>query len=115
MSRHYRTAQSSFDSQFSVSFCPLMLSDTKRAEILLRAGEILALRNEMSEVFFQNMLAWQDMSKFEAHKHFTALLNDRLSSHYLKMAITPPEGRLAVWLRQRTRYYPVDYVVYSSG
>ena len=88
MSRHYWTAQSKFDSQFSVSFCPLFLSDTKRAEILRRADEIRALRNEMSEIFFQNMLAWQDMSKFEAHKHFTSLFNDRLSSHYLKMAIT---------------------------
>ena len=28
------------------------------------------------------------MSKFEAHKYFIALFNDRLSSHYLKMAIT---------------------------
>jgi transposase len=64
-----------------------MLSDTKRAEIIHRAEEIRAVRNGISDVFFSNMLAFQDMSKFEAFNFFNPTFNTRLSSHYLKKAV----------------------------
>ena len=86
------------ESQFAVSFYPILLSDTKKAEILRRAEEIRAVRNEISELFFQHMLEFQDMSKFEAHKYFNPLFSDKLSGHYLKMAITD------VWQAYQNRF-----------
>ena len=64
-----------------------MLSDTKRAEIIHRSEEIRAVRNDISEVFFSDMLGFQDMTKFEAFNLFNPTFNTRLSSHYLKKAI----------------------------
>lgn len=64
-----------------------MLSDTKRAEIIHRAEEIRAVRNEISEVVFSDMLGFQDMTKFEAFNFFNPTFTTRLSSHYLKKAI----------------------------
>ena len=88
MSKQCWTLQDSFKSQYAVSFYPFMLSDTKFSEILHRAMEIRDVRNDISEVFFQNMLAFQDMKKFDAHNYFNPLFSSRLSSHYLKKAIT---------------------------
>lgn len=65
----------------------MLLSDTKRAEIIHRAEEIRTVRNDISEVFFSDMLGFQDMSKFEAFNFFNPTFNARLSSHYLKKAI----------------------------
>ena len=76
-----------YESQFSAAFYPMFLSDTKRAEIIHRAEEIRAVRNDISEVFFSDMLGFQDMSKFEAFNFFNHTFNTRLSSHYLKKAI----------------------------
>lgn len=76
-----------YESQFSAAFYPMFLSDTKRAEIIHRAEEIRAVRNDISEVFFSDMLGFQDMSKFEAFNFFNPTFNTRLSSHYLKKAI----------------------------
>ena len=87
MSKHCWTLKDRFESQFSAAFYPIMLSDTKRAEIIHRAEEIRAVRNDISEVFFSDMLGFQDMSKFEAFNFFNPTFNTRLSSHYLKKAI----------------------------
>lgn len=87
MSKHCWTLSNRFESQFSAAFYPILLSDTKRAEIIHRAEEIRAVRNDISEVFFSDMLGFQDMSKFEAFNFFNPTFNTRLSSHYLKKAI----------------------------
>ena len=87
MSKHCWTLKDRFESQFSAAFYPMFLSDTKRAEIIHRAEEIRAVRNDISEVFFSDMLSFQDMSKFEAFNFFNPTFNTRLSSHYLKKAI----------------------------
>ena len=87
MSKHCWTLKDRFESQFSAAFYPIMLSDTKRAEIIHRAEEIRAVRNDISEVFFSDMLGFQDMTKFEAFNFFNPTFNTRLSSHYLKKAI----------------------------
>ena len=87
MSKHCWTLKYRYESQFSAAFYPIMLSDTKRAEIIHRAEEIRAVRNDISEVFFSDMLGFQDMSKFEAFNFFNPAFNTRLSSHYLKKAI----------------------------
>ena len=87
MSKHCWTLKDRFKSQFSAAFYPILLSDTKRAEIIHRAEEIRAVRNDISEVFFSDMLGFQDMSKFEAFNFFSPTFNTRLSSHYLKKAI----------------------------
>ena len=87
MSKHCWTLGNRFESQFSTAFYPIMLSDTKRAEIIHRAEEIRAVRNEISEVFFSDMLGFQDMTKFEAFNFFNPTFTDKLSSHYLKKAI----------------------------
>jgi len=87
MSKHCWTLKDRYESQFSAAFYPIMLSDTKRAEIIHRAEEIRAVRNDISEVFFSDMLGFQDMSKFEAFNFFNPTFNTRLSSHYLKKAI----------------------------
>lgn len=87
MSKHCWTLGNRFESQFSTAFYPIMLSDTKRAEIIHRAEEIRAVRNEISEVFFSDMLGFQDMTKFEALNFFNPTFTDKLSSHYLKKAI----------------------------
>lgn len=87
MSKHCWTLNDRYKSQFSAAFYPILLSDTKRAEILHRAEEIRAVRNDISEVFFSDMLGFQDMSKFEAFNFFNPTFNTRLSSHYLKKAI----------------------------
>lgn len=87
MSKHCWTLKDRFESQFSAAFYPILLSDTKRAEIIHRAEEIRAVRNDISEVFFSDMLGFQDMRKFEAFKFFNPTFNTRLSSHYLKKAI----------------------------
>ena len=76
-----------FESQFSASFYPMQLSDTKRAEIIHRAEEIRSVRNDISEIFFSDMIGFQDMSKFEAFNFFNPTFSTRLSSHYLKKAI----------------------------
>lgn len=87
MSKHCWTLKNRYESQFSASFYPILLSDTKRTEIIHRAEEIRAVRNDISEVFFSDMLEFQDMSKFEAFNFFNPTFNTRLSSHYLKKAI----------------------------
>lgn len=87
MSKHCWTMKDRYESQFSAAFYPMFLSDTKRAEIIHRAEEIRSVRNDISEVFFSDMLGFQDMSKFEAFNFFNPTFNTRLSSHYLKKAI----------------------------
>ena len=87
MSKHCWAMKDRYNSQFSAAFYPILLSDTKRAEIIHRAEEIRAVRNDISEVFFSDMLGFQDMSKFEAFNFFNPTFNTRLSSHYLKKAI----------------------------
>ena len=87
MSKHCWTLKDRYESQFSAAFYPILLSDTKRAEIIHRAEEIRAVRNDISEIFFSDMLGFQDMSKFEAFNLFNPTFNTRLSSHYLKKAI----------------------------
>ena len=87
MSKHCWTLKDRYESQFSAAFYPIQLSDTKRAEIIHRAEEIRAVRNDISEVFFSDMLGLQDMSKFEAFNFFNPTFSTRLSSHYLKKAI----------------------------
>ena len=87
MSKHCWTLKDRFESQFSAAFYPILLSDTKRTEIIHRAEEIRAVRNDISEVFFSDMLGFQDMSKFDAFKYFNPIFNTRLCSHYLKKAI----------------------------
>ena len=87
MSKHCWTLNDRYESQFSAAFYPIQLSDTKRAEIIHRAEEIRAVRNDISEVFFSGMLGFQDMTKFEAFNLFNSTFNTRLSSHYLKKAI----------------------------
>ena len=87
MSKHCWTMKARYESQFSASFYPILLSDTKRAEIIRRAEEIRAVRNDISEVFFSDMLGFQDMTKFEAFNFFNPTFNTRLSSHYLKKSI----------------------------
>ena len=66
MSKHCWTLKDRYESQFSAAFYPMQLSDTKRAEIIHRAEEIRSVRNDISEVFFSDMLGFQDMTKFEA-------------------------------------------------
>lgn len=116
MSKHCWTLKDRYESQFSVSFYPILLSDTKRAEIIHRAEEIRAVRNEISEVFFSDMLSFQDMSKFEAFNFFNPTFNTRLSSHYLKKAIED------VWrayqlrfdaIRRKIEFVKVDELVPS--
>ena len=98
MSKHCWTLKDSFESQFSAAFYPILLSDTKRAEIIHRAEEIRIVRNEISEVFFSDMLGFQDMTKFEAFNFFTPTFTARLCSHYLKKAIED------VWKAYQLRY-----------
>ena len=87
MSKHCWTLKDRYESQFSAAFYPLLLSDTKRAEIIHRAEEIRAVRNEISEIFFSDMLRFQDMRKFDAFNFFNPMFTARLSGHYLKKAI----------------------------
>lgn len=87
MSKHCWTLKDRYESQFSAAFYPIQLSNTKRAEIIHRAEEIRAVRNDISEIFFSDMLGFQDMTKFEAFNFFNPTFNTRLSSHYLKKAI----------------------------
>ena len=101
MSKHCWTLKDRYESQFSVSFYPLMLSNTKRAEILHRAEEIRAIRNEISDIFFSDMLGFLDMSKFDAFNYFNPTFNTRLSSHYLKKAIED------VWRAYQCRFYAI--------
>ena len=87
MSKHCWTLKDRFESQFSAAFYPILFSDTKRAELIHRAEEIRAVRNDISEIFFSDMLGFQDMTKFEAFNLFNPTFTTRLSSHYLKKAI----------------------------
>ena len=87
MSKHCWTLKDRYESHFSAAFYPILLSDTKRAEIIHRAEEIRSVRNDISEVFFSDMLGFQDMRKFDALNFFNYTFNTRLSSHYLKKAI----------------------------
>ncbi len=87
MSKHCWTLKDRFESQFSAAFYPIQLSDTKQAEIIHRAEEIRAVRNDISDIFFSDMLGFQDMTKFDAFNFFNPTFNTRLSSHYLKKAI----------------------------
>ena len=87
MSKHCWTLSNRFESQFSAAFYPILLSDTKRAERSHRAEEIRAVRNDISDIFFSDMLGFQDMTKFEAFNFFNPTFTTRLSSHYLKKAI----------------------------
>jgi len=87
MSKRCWTLKDRYESQFSAAFYPFMLSDTKRAEIIHRAEEIRSVRNDISEVFFSDMLGFHDMSKFDAFNFFNPTFTTRLSSHYLKKAI----------------------------
>ena len=87
MSKHCWALEDRFKTQFSAAFYPILLSDTKRVEIIHRAEEIRAVRNDISDIFFSDMLGFQDMTKFEAFNFFNPTFNTRLSSHYLKKAI----------------------------
>lgn len=87
MSKHCWTLKNRFESQFSTAFYPILLSNTKHGEIIHRAEEIRKVRNDISEVFFSNMLKFQDMSKFEVFNFFNPTFTTRLSGHYLKKAI----------------------------
>ena len=87
MGKHCWALKDRYESQFSAAFYPILLSDTKRAEIIHRAEEIRAVRNDISEIFFSNMLGFQDMTKFEAFNFFNPAFNTRLCGHYLKKAI----------------------------
>ena len=87
MSKHCWTFKDRFESQFSAAFYPIQLSDTKRAEIIRRAEEIRAVRNDISEVFFSDMLGFQDMTKFEAFNFFKTKFTTRLSRLYLNKDI----------------------------
>ena len=116
MSKHCWTLKDRYESQFSAAFYPIMLSDTKRAEIIHRAEEIRAVRNDISEVFFSDMLGFQDMTKFEAFNFFNPTFNTRLSGHYLKKAIED------VWkayqlrfdaIRKKIEFVKVDELVPS--
>lgn len=116
MSKHCWTMTDRFESQFSAAFYPILLSDTKRAEIIHRAEEIRNVRNDISEVFFSNMFGLQDMSKFEAFNFFNPTFNTRLSGHYLKKAIED------VWrayqlrfdaMRKKIEFVKVDELVPS--
>ena len=116
MSKHCWTLKDRHESQFSAAFYPIMMSDTKRSEILHRAEEIRAVRNDISEVFFSNMLDFQDMTKFDAFNFFNSPFNTRLSSHYLKKAIED------VWkayqlrfeaIRKKIEFVKVDELVPS--
>ena len=98
MSKHCWTLKDRYESHFSVAFYPMFLSDTKRVEIIHRAEEIRAVRNDISEVFFSDMLGFQDMSKFEAYKYFIPTFTTRLCGHYLKKAIED------VWKAYQLRY-----------
>ena len=98
MSKHCWTMKDRFESQFSASFYPMQLSDTKRAEIIHRAEEIRSVRNDISEIFFSDMLGFRDMSKFEAFNFFNPTFNTRLSSHYLQKAIED------VWKAYKLRF-----------
>lgn len=98
MSKHCWTLSNRFESQFSAAFYPIQLSDTKRSELIHRAEEIRAVRNEISEVFFSDMLGFQDMTKFEALNFFNPTFTTRLSSHYLKKSIED------VWKAYQLRY-----------
>lgn len=98
MSKHCWTLKDRYESQFSAAFYPMQLSDTKRAEIIHRAEEIRAVRNDISEVFFSDMLGFQDMSKFDAFNYFNPTFCTRLCSHYLKKAIED------VWKAYRLRF-----------
>ena len=98
MSKHCWTLKGRYESQFSAAFYPILLSDTKRAEIIHRAEEIRTVRNDISEIFFSDMLGFQDMTKFEAFNFFNPTFNTRLSSHYLKKAIED------VWKTYQLRY-----------
>ena len=98
MSKHCWILKDRYESQFSAAFYPILLSDTKRAEIIHRAEEIRAVRNDISEIFFSDMLGFQDMTKFEAFDFFNPTFTDRLSSHYLKKAIED------VWKAYQLRY-----------
>lgn len=116
MSKHCWTLKDRYESQFSAAFYPMLLSDTKRAEIIHRAEEIRAVRNDISDVFFSDMLGFQDMSKYEAFNFFNPTFNTRLSSHYLKKAIED------VWrayqlrfdaIRRKIEFVKVDELVPS--
>ena len=116
MSKHCWTLKDRYESQFSAAFYPILLSDTKRAEIIHRAEEIRVVRNDISEVFFSDMLGFQDMTKFEAFNLFNPTFNTRLSSHYLKKAIED------VWkayqlrfdaIRKKIEFVKVDELVPS--
>jgi transposase len=116
MSKHCWTLKDRYESQFSAAFYPILLSNTKQAEIIHRAEEIRAVRNDISEVFFSDMLFFQDMSKFEAFHFFIPKFNTRLSSHYLKKAIED------VWrayqlrfdaIRKKIEFVKVDELVPS--
>ena len=98
MSKHCWTLSNRFESQFSAAFYPILLSDTKRAELIHRAEEIRAVRNDISEIFFSDMLGFQDMTKFEAFNFFNPTFTTRLASHYLKKAIED------VWKAYQLRY-----------
>lgn len=87
MSKHCWALKDRYESHFSASFYPMLLSDTKRAEINHREEEIRAVRNDLSEVLFSDMLGFTDMTKFEAFNFFNPAFNTRLSSHYVKNAI----------------------------
>ena len=86
MGKHCWTLKDRYESQFPTAFYPILLSDTKRAEIIHRAEEIRAVRNDISEIFFSDMLGFQDMSKFDAFNFFSPIFNTRLSSLYLNKA-----------------------------
>jgi len=114
MSKHCWTLKDKYESQFSVSFYPFMLSNTKKAEILHRAEEIRAVRNEISEIVHNDMLRFQDMSKFSFQKVFNSLYNHRLSSHYLHKAIDDvwiAYNRRFKAIAQKIEFYKVDKLI----
>ena len=56
MSKRCWTLQSRVEAQFAVSFYPVLLSDTKKLEILRRAEEIRAVH---SAFLPKSLLKWQ--------------------------------------------------------
>ena len=105
MSKWCHTLQRKHGSTYSVAFHPLLLSDTKRDEIIHRAKEIRDMRNDISQMFFDDMLGMMELSKFEAFNKFTQLFTERISSHYLKKCIED------VWRAYQIRFDAIKHKI----
>lgn len=87
MSKHCWALKGVKEVAIATSFYPIKLSNTKRLEILHRARELRDIRNELSGVFHNNMLKFQDMTKFDTFNYFNPRYNDRLAGFYIKKVI----------------------------